>query len=231
MSSTTSDCLRDTVIGNWIRRLSANTSVKRNHWRTKTVYYRSVVELLAAHPGEPPTWRSIVATARPHGCRSTFYEVTGEHARHRMVDELIDDGGINSIQLALHYLRSDAVIQLVDEAKVWSYWPYREGLRARLLADPPPTETAREDALIRTLLAWASQHPELAAAVDYTPPAGAVEDLMVLMDGQVPALRVASMLTDLVRDCARSSAGHRARKQGDGSAWPTASSLPTCLPT
>jgi hypothetical protein len=193
--------LHNTVVERWHRRLTSNPSAKRNHWRTKTIYFRSVHELVTARSGQPLTWRTIVAGARPRGCRSTFYEVAGSHARHRLIDDLIQDGRSCSIQLALRYQRSDAVHQLLDETKIWSYWPYRERLLARLAATPM-TPSAAEEALTQSVLAWARDNPPLAEALDFTPPACAVEDLMVIAGGRVTALRVAANLTDLLRRAA-----------------------------
>jgi hypothetical protein len=199
--STTIEDLRCTVIGQWHRRLADNKSPRRNHWQTKVVYYQAAAELLAARPGHPLTWKSVVAAARPRGCRSTFYEVAGAHARHRMVDDLIADGRPDAMQIALRYLRTDPVEQLIDETKVWSFWPYRQQLIARHLTG----ETARaglEAALVDALTAWARQNPALAAAVGHMPPACAVEDLTVLHEGQLAGMRSAGRLTDVLRHTA-----------------------------
>ena len=219
-----------TVIGDWYQRLAANKSPRRNHWQTKIVYYRAVTELLASRPGAPLTWKSVVGAARPYGCRSTFYEVAGARARHRMVDDLIADGRVDAIQLALRYLRTDPVEQLIDEAKVWSYWPYRQRLLATLsaasapamagfagapatvgfagapatvaLAAVPATVTAAEEELIRAVRAWAGRNQALAAATGYSPPACAVEDLTQLHQGRIAALRACSLLSDVIRQAA-----------------------------
>ena len=55
-------------------------------------------------------------------------------------------------------------------------------------------------AIVRELLTWVARNPELAATLDYAPPACVVEDLMVVHEGKVVASRVASHLTDLIRD-------------------------------
>ncbi|HEY0534402.1 MAG TPA: hypothetical protein VGD29_22680 [Actinoplanes sp.] len=200
--STTIEDLRHTVIGKWHRRLADNKSPRRNHWQTKVVYYQAAAELLAARPGHPLTWKSVVAAARPRGCRSTFYEVAGSHARHRMVDDLIADGRPDAMQIALRYLRTDPVEQLIDETKVWSFWPYRQQLIARQ-ASGETTREGREAALIDALTAWARQNPALAAAVGHTPPACAVEDLTVLHEGRLAGMRSAGRLTDVLRHAAR----------------------------
>jgi hypothetical protein len=204
MSSTIED-LRHTVIGKWHRRLADNKSPRRNHWQTKVVYYQAAADLLAARPGAPPTWagapltwKSIVAAARPRGCRSTFYEVAGAHARHRMVDDLIADGRPDTVQIALRYVRTDPVEQLIDETKVWSFWSHRQQLLGRRLAGET-TREGMEGALVDVLTSWARQYPALAAAVGHAPPACAVEDLTVLHDGQLAGMRAAGRLTDVLR--------------------------------
>jgi hypothetical protein len=197
MSSTIED-LRQTVIGRWHRRLADNTSPRRNHWQTKVVYYQAAADLLGGRPGQPLTWKSIVAAARPRGCRSTFYEVAGAHARHRMVDDLIADGRPDAVQIALRYLRTDPVEQLIDETKVWSFWSHRQQLLGRRLTEET-TREGMESALVDALTAWARTNPALAAAVGYAPPACAVEDLTVLHDGQLAGMRAAGRLTDVLR--------------------------------
>jgi len=191
--------LFNTVVGEWHRRLSTTRSAKRSHWRTKIIYFRSVARLLATHPGARLTWRRIVEAAGDQGSRSTFYEVAGAHARHPLIDDFIRDGRLDSIQLALCYQRADAVTQLVDETKVWSFWPYREHLLTKFAAEPLPSETL-EAALHEALVAWAGRHPALAAALDYAPPACAVEDLMIIKGGRVAAIRATSELRTLIRD-------------------------------
>lgn len=191
--------LFNTVVGGWHRRLSSTRSAKRSHWRTKIIYFRSVARLLAMYPGMRLTWRRIVEAAGAEGSRSTFYEVAGAHARHPLIDDLIRDGRLDSIQLALCFRRGDAVTQLVDETKVWSFWPYRERLLAQFAAVPTPAE-GMEAALAQALTAWAVRHPALAAALDHAPPACAVEDLMIIKGGQVAAIRATNVLSELIRD-------------------------------
>ena len=198
MSSTIIQDLHGTVIAEWYARLADNKNPRRNHWQTKTVYFRSAAELLAAHPGQPLTWKSVVAAARPKGNRSTFYEVAGAHARHRMLDDLIGDGRPDSVQIALRYLRNDPVEQLIDETKVWSYWPYRQHLLSRVFTTTM-TPAQLEEALTQAVSAWARRNEALAAALSHAPPACAVEDLTVLCRGRLAAIRAASRLCDVIR--------------------------------
>jgi hypothetical protein len=198
MSSTIIEDLRKTVIGEWHARLAENKSARRNHWQTKTLYFQSAAGLLNARPDEPLTWQSVVAAVRPRGCRSTFYEVAGAHARHRMIDDLIGDGRPDSVQIALRYLRTDPVEQLIDETKVWSYWPHRQRLLNDLLTAGMSVEQM-EDALTQSLIGWARRNEPLAAAVDHSPPACAVEDLTVLCRDRLSAFRAESRLSDVLR--------------------------------
>ncbi|WP_433615873.1 hypothetical protein ACQP2P_12985 [Dactylosporangium sp. CA-139114] len=194
--------LRDTVVSRWHKRLSANSTAKRSHWRTKTVYFRAVASLVAAAPGAPLTWKSIVEAAAPNGSRSTFYEVAGAHARHPLIDAFIDDGRTDSIQLALHYRRTDAVAQLLDEAKVWSYWSHRERMLDAVGTAGPISPLALEAQVCESLSKWSRANPHLAAALGHTPPACAVEDLMLIRDGKMAAVRAASQLTEHLRRAA-----------------------------
>jgi len=198
---TIAEDLRHTVIAEWHARLADNQSPRRNHWQTKTIYFQATEQLLNAPLPQPLNWKRIVAAARPHGCRSTFYEVAGSRARHGMVSALIADGRVDSIQIALRYQRQDPVEQLIDETKVWSYWPYRQNLLNRLHTEEM-TADAMEDLLTGTVLTWARSNGSLAAANNRCPPACAVEDLTVLRNGQLAATRAASRLTDSLRRAA-----------------------------
>ncbi|MFY1637656.1 hypothetical protein ACN27F_31020 [Solwaraspora sp. WMMB335] len=201
MSEITPDLLRNTVVSRWHRRLTSNQSGRRSHWRTKTIYFRSVADLVARQPEHTLTWRSVVDAAAPLGNRSTFYEVTGGQARHPLIRDLIQDGACDSIQLALCYHRSDAISQLLDETKVWSYWPHRERLLARLAARPMSGSDV-EAALVDEVRDWAHRYPRLAATLDAAPPACAAEDLVVIRAGQTAPSRSVKALGDLLRDTA-----------------------------
>ena len=198
MSTKITEDLAQTAIAGWYHRLADNQCHRRNHWQTKIIYYRAVAELLAARPGCPMTWKTIVGAVRPRGCRSTFYEVAGQHARHGMVHDLIADGSVRSIEIALRYQRPDAVEQLIDETKVWSFWPHRQHFAERALdlgtsPDPVPEK------LHRALTAWAANNPDLAAANWHRPPACAVEDLTLLHRGRLAAMRAESRLAEVLR--------------------------------
>ncbi|MEV6491387.1 hypothetical protein AB0M20_22655 [Actinoplanes sp. NPDC051633] len=190
-----SERFQHTVIGGWMRRLTESSSPRRSHWQTRLIYYGAAAQLLETSDGSPLTWRDIVVTAGPRGCRSTFYEVAGARARHRMVDELINDGGSDAVQIALRYLRNDPVDQLIDETKVWSFWPYRQQFAWSLAVLPPDEADAK---LIEGIEAWARHHPALARSVDHTPPACAVEDLTVIHENRLSGTRAAQRLTEVM---------------------------------
>lgn len=202
MSAKFTEDLRQTVIARWYTELAGNPCPRRNHWQTKVIYYRAVAELLAAHPGHPLTWKTVVGAVRPRGSRSTFYEVSGPRARHGMVAGLIADGSVRSIEIALRYRRQDPVEQLIDETKVWSFWPYRQPFAE------PATEAGAApyqvpDELHEALVLWAGAHPALAAANGHCPPACAVEDMTVLHQGRLAAIRAEGRLTEVLRHAAR----------------------------
>jgi hypothetical protein len=196
MSTKITEDLARTTIAGWYLRLADHTGTQRNHWQTKIMYYQAVDELLAARPDRPLTWKTIVGAARPRGCRSTFYEMAGQRARHGMIGELIADGSVVSFEIALRYRRTSPVGQLIDETKVWAFWPYRQQF-AEHTAEPG-TDAVPAD-LRDALLAWATRYPALAAANAYRPPACAVEDLTVLYQGRLAATRAESRLTEVLR--------------------------------
>lgn len=202
MSTTYTEDLRQTVIADWHTQLASNPSPRRNHWQTKVIYYRAVDELLAARPGHPLTWKTIVGAARPRGCRSTFYEVAGPHARHGMVARLIGHGSVRSIEIALRYQRREPVEQIIDETKVWSFWPYRTRFAERA-AEPDAWSDQVPGPLRHALELWASAHPALAAANNYCPPACAVEDLTALYRGRLSPTIAQGRLTEVLRHCAQ----------------------------
>ncbi|MBM2616003.1 hypothetical protein JIG36_10590 [Actinoplanes sp. LDG1-06] len=187
----------ETAVNRWVDRLSGNTSPRRNHWKTKEIYFRAAARLLEAGPRATLTWKSIVEAAGDKGCRSTFYEVAGARARHRMVDELISDGGSDAIQIALRYLRTDPVEQLIDETKVWSFWPWRQQL-LRTLTTGMSAEVM-ESELVAAVASWARRYPALAAAVGFTPPACAAEDLTLIHQGRLSGTQAAARLTEVVQ--------------------------------
>ncbi|MEV0895634.1 hypothetical protein [Actinoplanes sp. NPDC049802] len=189
--------LDGTVVGGWVRRLAGNTAPRRNHWHTRQIYYRAAEALLDAGPPAELTWKSIVAQAGPRGSRSTFYEVAGSHARHRMVDDLIGDGRPGAIEIALRYLRTDPVQQLLDETKVWSFWACRQDATRQLSDLMPVGEMER--VLAAAVAGWARRHPALARAAGCTPPACAVEDLTVLHRGRLSGTEALARLTEVVR--------------------------------
>lgn len=188
--------LRETIADRWRAELTGSRTKPRSHWATKVAYYRAAGEALAATSGAPPSWRDVVAAVRPRGSASTFYDVAGEHAKHRLIDVYRRARDADSLQIALDYHRTEAIGHLIDEAKVWSYWEYREAyLRTHRDADRLPTE-----GYVEALAAWASVNRPLAAALDFAPPVCAVEDLVALRRGDVAALRARRRLTEVVRE-------------------------------
>ncbi len=191
--------LDNTITARWRRRLAGVRPDERRHWRTRTAYYAAVSRLLTE--GMPqPAWSDVIDAVRPRGSRSTFYEVTGAHAKHSLIGELLAQDGIDLMQLALYYRRTNAVDQLIDEAKVWTYWPYRESLSLRYRNEPDLDVPSSIELLADTVDAWARRHAGLAAALDYAPPVCAVEDLLVLRPGQYSAVHAVGTLARVIQD-------------------------------
>lgn len=210
-----SDGLADTVSTRWRRRLAGDGTDERAHWHTRTLYYRAVADLLAQPRRDPPTWREIVATVRPKGSRSTFYDVTGRSSKHTLLQDVLGIGTAPAHQLALSYLRAAAVDQLIDETKVWSYWPYRQGWLDQL--HPGIGDTAAES-LVCVLAEWARRNPGLAEAVDHAPPLCTVEDLVLIRNGRISTNRAFVTLGNTIRVAmgpmaeVAGGAGHRTRR-------------------
>ena len=189
--------LDDTATAQWRRRLAGVQTVERRHWRTRTAYYAAVSALLAA--GSPrPTWSQIIAEVRPRGSRTTFYEIAGPHAKQSLVTDLLGHNDIDLLQLALLYRRAHAGEQLIDEAKVWSYWPYRECMAMRYRTGPQPDQQESIELLEATLTTWAAHCGSLASALHCAPPACAVEDLLHIRPGQMSVRHAAGALTRVI---------------------------------
>jgi hypothetical protein len=193
--------LDDTISARWRRRL-AGPDGTRVHWRTKTHYYEAAAKLLRDRPAHPLGWREVVEAVDPKGSRSTFYEVTGPGSKHALMDEFQTAGQTDSLQIVLSFRRENAVEQLIDETKVWSYWPFREGWVTTCQGAPDMTVGRATDAMVAVLGHWAQSEPELAAALDHGPPACAVEDLIRLHHRQLPAIRASAALRDALRSVA-----------------------------
>jgi len=188
--------LRTTIAERWRSEVMGSPTEPRKHWKTKVAYYRAVCEALSMAQGSPLTWRAVVAAVRPHGSGSTFYEVAGPKAKHPLIDAYRDATDADALQLAITYRRGSAIEQLIDEAKVWSFWDYREAyLRGLPRATVPPA-----DAFVRTLAAWAGLNRTLAAALHFAPPVCAVEDFVTLHRGALAAFRAQRQLTEVVRE-------------------------------
>jgi hypothetical protein len=191
--------LDSTVTARWRRRLVGVRPDERRHWRTRTAYYAAVSRLLADGVPEPG-WSDVIGAVRPKGSRSTFYEVTGAHAKHSLIGDLLAQDGIDSMQLALYYRRDCAVDQLIDETKVWTYWPYRECLSMRYRIETDLDGRVLIDLLTAMVGAWARRNAGLASALRCAPPVCAVEDLLVLRPGQYSAVHAVSALSNVIRE-------------------------------
>lgn len=205
MSSESAFDLNQTIAAAWRLRLMGDKPDEKVHWRTKTAYYRAVMDLLAADHRRPLTWRVIVDAVLPKGSRSTFYEVTGPRSKHALLNEYVTASRSDTLQVALCYKRRSAVEQLIDETKVWAFWPYRQGWlhhRKQVGCVSVPDAT---DALIAVVAEWARRYPQLAAALDHSPPTCSVEDLVAINRGQLPAIRAHATLSDAMRRTAGAS--------------------------
>lgn len=192
MSSLITD-LRETTAARWRHGLIRETR-ERPHWSTKEAYYRAVIACL--EDGAQISWESIIERVRPRGAPSTYYTVTGGRATHALIRAYTDDA---LTDIASAYRRTHSHDQLVDETKVWSYWPSREGWLTQLAETTNSSRPIAVECLVRVLADWAVNNQVLAAALDGTPPMCAVEDLRVIQGARGTTLDAARLLESVVK--------------------------------
>jgi hypothetical protein len=192
--------LDDTVSVRWRRGLAGTREPEKSHWLTKTAYYDAVDRILAAGDPAPLTWRAIVDSVHPRGNSSTFYGVTGPRARHPLLRAFATSDCVESLYIALHFQRINPVDQLIDETKVWAFWPYRDRWLAECRRRDGVNRELAISAATAALVSWARRRPALAAALDFAPPICAVEDLMLLSHGQLSARATVARLTEVIRE-------------------------------
>jgi hypothetical protein len=123
--------------------------------------------------------------------------MTGGHAKHSLIGDLLAQPALDAMQIALYYRRACAVDQLIDEAKVWTYWPYRESLSLRYRTEPGLDGA---ELLASTVGSWARRNRGLAGALQCAPPVCAVEDLLVLCPGRYSAVHAVTSLAQIIRN-------------------------------
>jgi hypothetical protein len=188
-----------TVSARWRRRLIGAGAEEGRHWRTKVAYYEALCRVLS--PDTTPSWSEVTDAVEGGGSRSTFYEVTGKHAKHPLLAQFRVAGSTTDGLLLAHlYDRSSAVERLIDEAKAWTFWPYRECLPLLCQLDPGADETALANLLVRCVRDWARRFPVIAGALDAFPPVCAVEDLLALRPGQLSPMSAVTMLIRVTRE-------------------------------
>lgn len=179
--------LQQTVATGW----RDKPRIRNSHWETKQNYYRAVIQYVEDHGASGLHWKTVVQ--RAGGCDSTFYDVVGTSARHSLLRAYA------GTDLTSCYERSEVVERLIDEAKVWAYWPVRTGWLTELKQVDGVGPAAAAECLIRVLAVWADRNPKLAEALDHAPPICAVEDLLVI-DG---ASRTSTDAVELLRRVVR----------------------------
>ena len=191
--------LRETVAGRWRRELAGSEPSVKKHWNTKVSYYRAVDSMLADGHGDPLSWADVVAEVRPHGSRTGFYEVAGPHAKKPLplAYRAAPPGPVRDVAGLLD--RPTVPQRLIDETKVWSYWPHRVGWMHELYRAEEITRPAVAECLVRVLLDWAVRERGMSAVLDHAPPACAVEDLVVIREGQLGAEEAERVLRQAIR--------------------------------
>lgn len=191
--------LRETVAGRWRRELAGPEPSTKKHWNTKVSYYRAVDSLLAGGHGDALAWNEVVDEMAVGGSRAGFYEVAGPHAKKPLA-RAYRAGPAGPVRDIADLLDRATVPQrLIDETKVWSYWPHRVGWMHELYRADEVARPAVAECLIRVLLDWAVRERGLAAALDHSAPACAIEDLVVIREGQIGAVEADRVLREAIR--------------------------------
>jgi hypothetical protein len=186
--------LRNTVAVRWRRDVVGESSSPRRHWNTRENYYRTVDGLLAAFPGQMPDWKAI--TDEPGRNTSTLSDL---FTNGRALRDAYSTAGGPARDLAGE-LRSDSKPDLlIDETKVWSYWPHRTGWMHQLSNSDYLQHSAITESLVRVLLDWAERQPYLAAAHDHTPPICAIEDFLIVRRGEIGTMDAVTLLRTGIR--------------------------------
>jgi hypothetical protein len=207
--------LDDTAVARWYRaarfrtdgaRTGAGPKAQRLNWQTRTRYYETLVEELAATGGDSAeVGRDALAAKAGQRRPSTLYYLVSPTSPGSLAGVLLSA----TPHRLYEKRRGTRVLDLlVLEAKVWSYWPHREGW-VEALDDLGVTDRWLAAAgLVRVVADWAACFRDLATAGGFAPPAAAVEDLLMLVDAADPAgartrddqlAEVTEILTTVVR--------------------------------
>jgi len=184
----------------WRNVLVRQGAADRSHWATKTSYYRGVIDTLERGVTHP-SWTDVVEAVRPRGSRTTFYDVAGRRARNPLLRSYQERDVRNLLLLSFLYQRPNAVEQVIDETKVWSFWPYREHWLAGLDRSTDPARAAAD--LIGRLVEWAARNSALAGAIDHAPPICVVEDLMMVCRWELAPVTAVRALGPALRKATR----------------------------
>lgn len=208
MSSVTND-LDVTVATYWRHDLSGVSGAQgdrqaKSHWRTRVSHYRATKEVLD-DPTIPFARQEIVIRVRDQGGDprrgsgdSTFYTVVGPKAYRSLLRAYQGGAPGPARNLAALYEQYSTPEQLVNEAKVWSYWEHRRGWLTQLQAVNDLTRQVAATCLVRVLADWAVSEPALARCLACAPPMAAVEDLLVIWAPDATACAAESLLREVI---------------------------------
>jgi hypothetical protein len=174
------------------RTKTAGADGRARHWLTRVGYYRAVVDALA-QTGAAEIDVNAVLRAHANGRTSTVYSIaaTGSMTQFYRSQQNPADRRIADL------VPAGPVQHLLAEVKAWSFWPVRTAWVRELDEQFPaaPFKTAAHR-LAQALASWRSANPELAATQDGLLPLCAIEDLVILGRGAVPAERAVALLAD-----------------------------------
>ncbi|MDI1462845.1 hypothetical protein QEZ54_17860 [Catellatospora sp. KI3] len=177
--------LASTSTANWYTKQLAPGRTRALHIRALAVHI-ATTGLVPLHRDEV-----LASVSLP---QSTLYHQFGPSADTSLLHACRDDIGRSQqpgpFQIGMG---------LVAEAKVWSYWPFRQGWLFELSRTNHHDRRLAAETLVRVTASWAQGHPALATALGAAPPIAVIEDLLVICadDSLVP--RITSLLGEVVR--------------------------------
>ncbi|MFI0486617.1 hypothetical protein [Actinomadura sp. 9N215] len=201
--STLAATLHSTCVSEWHMKVRGLKPIKENKppraHRRRIDYYNALCRCLDAwrrgtdFSGEDA--RLAVVEAAGASSSSTLYNLMGKKKQtHPSLLAVVSGTEMEGFLPTEGY----SLGCLIAETKVWSHWPHREGWLNGLAAISPDDRHQAATTLIGTLVVWAAENPRLASAGAFAAPLSAVEDLCVIVNGQVPHAAAASLLARAV---------------------------------
>lgn len=183
--------LGQTICANWYSAEFRERDSRRGSTRRR--YYQALRSCLpddGAAGDRLRLDRNTVATAAGSRGPSTLYLLFGAHSESLVAAV--------SGQPYLGSRRSGPVADLITEAKVVSFWPYREAWLLGLVALGREDRRFAAETLIRVLAEWSVAERPLAAVDGFAPPLSVMEDLWLAGPDEPWSAAITAVLTRVI---------------------------------